>query len=148
MATILIDTNVLVYLFDTHNLDKLARARAVLKGLESQGEGCLSVQCLAEFVNASTTRLRPRLTPAQALMEVELFQRTWPVFNLTPLIVIQAARAVRDYQLAYYDAQIWATARLNGVAIVLSEDFQSGRTVEGVQFINPFADDFRLAALF
>lgn len=148
MATILIDTNVLVYLFDTHNLDKLARARAVLKGLESHGEGCLSVQCLAEFMNASTSRLKPQLTPAQALVEVELFQKTWPVFNLTPLIVIQAARAVRDYQLAYYDAQIWATARLNGVAIVLSEDFQSGRTLEGVQFINPFADDFRLEALF
>ena len=144
MATVLIDTNVLVYLFDTYSLDKLARARAVLKALESQGEGCLSVQCLAEFMNASTSRLKPQLTPAQALVEVELFQKTWPVFNLTPLIVIEAARAVRDYQLAYYDAQIWATARLNGVPVILSEDFQTGRTLEGVRFVNPFADDFRL----
>ena len=85
------------------------------------------------------------MTPAQALIEVELFQKAWPVFNLTPLIVIEAARAVRDYQLAYYDAQIWATAHLNGIPIVFSEDFQTGRMLEGVRFVNPFADDFQLA---
>jgi predicted nucleic acid-binding protein len=144
MASILIDTNVLVYLFDTHSPEKLAQARHVLRKLESRGQGCLSVQCLAEFVHASTRRLKPRLTPAQALIEVELFQKVWPVFNLTPLIVIEATRAVRDHQLAYYDAQIWATARLNGVPVIFSEDFQTGRTLEGVRFVNPFADDFQL----
>jgi predicted nucleic acid-binding protein len=60
------------------------------------------------------------------------------------VIVTEAARGVRDHQLAYYDAQIWATARLHGVPIILSEDFQTGRTLEGVRFVNPFADDFQL----
>jgi predicted nucleic acid-binding protein len=144
MASILIDTNVLVYLFDIHSPEKRDRARHVLKALEARGEGCFGVQSLAEFVNASTRRLKPPLTPAQALIEVELFQKVWPVFSLTPLIVIEATRGVRDHQLAYYDAQIWATARLNGIPTVLSEDFQTGRTLEGVRFVNPFANDFQL----
>ena len=76
--------------------------------------------------------------------QIDRFQTLWPVFLLTPLIVTEAARAVRDYQLTYYDAQIWATARLNGVPVIFSEDFQTGRTLEGVRFVNPFADDFRL----
>lgn len=44
--------------------------------------------------------------------------------------------------LAYYDAQIWACARLNHIPVVLSEDFQDGQTLEGVRFVDPFAEDF------
>jgi predicted nucleic acid-binding protein len=71
--------------------------------------------------------------------------RLWPVFDLTPFIVLDAARGVRDYQLSYYDAQIWACARLNQVAVVLSEDFSEGSFLEGVRFVNPFVPDFALS---
>jgi predicted nucleic acid-binding protein len=46
--------------------------------------------------------------------------------------------------MSYYDAQIWASARLNQIPTVFSEDFASGSTVEGVTFINPFDKDFKL----
>jgi len=52
---------------------------------------------------------------------------------------------VRDHHLSYYDAQIWATARLNQVSVVFSEDFQGRQILEGVQFINPFAPEFKLS---
>jgi predicted nucleic acid-binding protein len=55
---------------------------------------------------------------------------------------LSQARGVRDYSMAYYDAQIWATARLNQVPVVFSEDFQDGQVLEGVLFANPFAADF------
>jgi predicted nucleic acid-binding protein len=58
--------------------------------------------------------------------------------------VLEAVRGVRDHQLAYWDAQIWATARLNQVPLVLSEDFSNGAVIEGVRFVNPFASDFDL----
>jgi len=148
MAIALLDTNVLVYIVDPEDPKKQSRAEEVMNALRANQNGRLSVQNLAEFFYTTTRKLKPPLSPRQAMEQIDRFQTLWPVFSLTPLIVTEAARAVRDYQLAYYDAQIWATARLNGVAIVLSEDFQSGRTLEGVQFINPFADDFRLAALF
>jgi predicted nucleic acid-binding protein len=40
--------------------------------------------------------------------------------------------------MPFWDAQIWATAKLNQIPQVLSEDFQHGRAVEGVEFVNPF----------
>ena len=49
--------------------------------------------------------------------------------------------------MSYWDAQLWATARLNQVEVVLSEDFQDGRALDGVRFVNPFAPSFDLAAL-
>ncbi|MGB3714590.1 MAG: hypothetical protein WA996_09190, partial [Candidatus Promineifilaceae bacterium] len=99
---------------------------------------------LAEFFSVSTRKLSPPLSSDDALAQVNLFIRVWPIFDLTPLIVMEAARGVRDYQMSYYDAQIWATARLNQIPTIFSEDFNIGATLEGVHFINPFAPDFVL----
>jgi predicted nucleic acid-binding protein len=60
------------------------------------------------------------------------------------MIILEAVRGVRDHTLAYYDAQIWASARLNQIPVVFSEDFQDGLTLEGVRFINPFGDGFSI----
>jgi len=68
----------------------------------------------------------------------------WPVLHLTPQITLEASRGVRDHRLAYYDAQIWACARLNQIPVVLSEDFQDGSTLEGVRFVNPFGEGFTI----
>jgi len=88
--------------------------------------------------------LSPRLTPAEALQQVSLFTRLWSVFDLTPMIVIEACRGVRDHPLSHDDAQSWATARLSQVPLVFSEDFRDGSILEGVCFVNPFASKFVL----
>jgi predicted nucleic acid-binding protein len=144
MEPILIDTNLLIYLFDQNQPDRQSRAIDVLDRLEIMGLGRISVQNLAEFFSVSTRKLAPALSPEEALSQVNLFTRTWPVFDLTPLIVMEAGRGVRDYQMSYYDAQIWATARLNQIPTIFSEDFNVGATLEGVQFVNPFALEFAL----
>jgi predicted nucleic acid-binding protein len=146
MAIVLLDTNVLVYFVDPEDPQKQYRAEEVMNALRANQNGRLSVQNLAEFFYTSTRKLKPPLSPSQAMEQIDRFQTLWPVFSLTPVIVTEAARGVRDHQLAYYDAQIWATARLNGVPVIFSEDFQTGRTLEGVRLVNPFADDFRLDA--
>jgi len=142
MPLILIDTNLLVYLYDQKQADRQAQSHRVLEQLELTRSGRLSVQALAEFFSVATRKLSPGLTPAEALNQINLFIRVWPVFDLTPMIVMEAGRGVRDHKLSYYDAQIWATARLNQVPIVFSEDFRDGSLLEGVRFVNPFSPDF------
>ncbi|MBI4770796.1 MAG: PIN domain-containing protein, partial [Chloroflexi bacterium] len=78
----------------------------------------------------------------QARQQLEYIARTWLVFDVTPLVVLEAARGVKDHKLSYDDAQIWATARLNQIPIIFSEAFSPGMTLEGVRFVNPFAADF------
>ncbi len=60
------------------------------------------------------------------------------------MVVLEALRGVRDHQLAYYAAQVWATARLNQVPVIFSEDYSPYMTLEAVRFINPCASDFVL----
>jgi predicted nucleic acid-binding protein len=144
MPPVLIDTNLLVYLYDTGSPDKAAQARRILDRLELTRSGRLSVQSLAEFLNVSTRKLDPPLSRGDALAQASLFTRMWPIFDLTPLIVLEAGRGARDHGLPYYDAQIWAAARLNQVTVVFSEDFSDGQVLEGVRFVNPFSADFQL----
>lgn len=144
MPPILIDTNLLIYLYDPNQPDKQKQSELVLEQLELTRNGRLSVQALAEFFSVATRKLSPSLTSAQALDQVTLFTRLWPVFDLTPMIVIEAGRGVRDHKLSYYDAQVWATARLNQLTVVFSEHFRDGSILEGVRFVNPFSPKFLL----
>jgi predicted nucleic acid-binding protein len=56
-------------------------------------------------------------------------------------------RAVRAHQIPYYDALIWASARMNGIPFLLSEDGQDGRNIEGVRTLNPLKTSFDLDLL-
>lgn len=143
----LIDSNVLLYAADASAERKQVRAMTILDDLAGAARGVLSTQVLGEFFRVSTERLRPPLTRAEAHVRVAQFLDAWPVLPVTPAIVLEAARGARDHQLAYWDAQLWATAHLNQVDTILTEDFQDGRVLDGVRFVNPFAPSFDLAAL-
>jgi predicted nucleic acid-binding protein len=144
VSTILIDSNVLLYAYDQNEPARHAQALSILKQLELMAAGQLSVQSLAEFISVATRRLKPPLNPGEALKQAELLADAYPVLDLTVPIVLEAVRGVRDHQMAYYDAQIWATAKLNQIPVVFSEDLPSSRVLEGVRFVNPFAQDFVL----
>lgn len=139
-----IDTNVLVYAYDRSEPEKQARAAAVLDGLAQRSAGLLSAQVLAEFFVTLTRKLAAPLPPDVAYERLKNYLHAWPVVEMSGLIVLEAARGVRDYQLNFWDAQVWAAARLNHCQVVLSEDFNSGAVLEGVRFTNPFDPDFTL----
>jgi predicted nucleic acid-binding protein len=146
MDQVLIDTNVLVYSCDRHDFDKQQQALELMESLQESGFGCISVQSLAEFFSAATRGREPLLSVANACTRQIELARMWRVLDLTPTIALEAAAGVRDHRMSYWDAQIWATARLNQVPLVLSEDFQDGQWLEGVRFVNPFAAKFDLQA--
>ncbi len=143
MAAILVDTNVLVYVHDRAEPEKQRRALDVLDRLVAADAGVLSTQVLAEFYNTSTRKIATPLRPAQAYDQIKYFLQVWKVLDVTGAVVLEAVRGACDYQFSFWDAQIWAVARLNQVPVVFSEDFNPGAVIEGVRFVNPFAEDFQ-----
>jgi len=144
VGEVLIDTNVLVYAHQPAETLKYAPAVRAIEGLIDSGLGRLSTQILGEFVSATTRGRRRILTVDEALTQMTSLADALPVLDVTRLIVLEAARGVRQHRLSYYDAQIWATARLNQVATVFTEDFEDGRRLERVQFVNPLVSGFDL----
>ena len=151
VARYLLDTNVLVYGVDPADPEKQARALDVLARVGRPSPvsptAALPAQALAEFSRVTLFRLRPPVPSDDVYRQIGLYERTFPVVPLTPPVVLEAVRGVRDHQFPYYDAQIWAAAKLNQIPVVLSEDFDSGSTVEGVTFVNPFDPAFDTSGL-
>lgn len=136
----LIDTNVLVYAHDRSEPAKRQRAIEVLGDLHESRAGVLSTQVLGEFYAAAVGRLSARLSAAEGLAAVRRLARAWPVLPVTPFVVLEAARGVEQLSMSWWDAQVWATARMHQVQGVMSEDFQHGSVVDGVRFHDPFQD--------
>ena len=142
MVRVLIDTNILVYAHQPAERAKHARSVEVLEGLADPGAWCVSTQVLAEFVSATTRGRRPLLSMADAIRQAERLAVSLPVLDVTRMVVLEAFRGIRQHRLSLFDAQIWATARLNQVDTVFSEDFQDGAVLDGVRFLNPLAPTF------
>ncbi|GAB4323896.1 MAG: PIN domain nuclease [Dehalococcoidia bacterium] len=147
MSDFLVDTNVLVYAYDPSDDSKRQRGIAVLERLGDSGRGVLTTQVLGEFFVTVTRKIPSPLSPEQAERSLTNYVRSWTVFDLTPAVVLEAARAVRQYQMAYWDALVWSSAKLNQVAYVLTEDLTDGTLIENVRFVNPLSDSFDLAML-
>ncbi len=146
-SAFLVDTNVLVYAYDPSDGQKRERAITVLDRLRSEHRGALTVQVLGEFFNTVTRKVPSPLTAAEAERSLTNYVRSWLVYNLTAPIVLEAVRGVQRFRFSYWDGLIWATAKLNQVPNVLSEDFSDGQVLEGVRFLNPFTETFDLALL-
>jgi predicted nucleic acid-binding protein len=134
----LVDTNLLVYAYDRSEPGKQAKAVELLDELVKNGTGILSSQVLSEFHAVVTRKLAAPLTPREAYTSISNYIRSWNIVDLTSLVVLEAARGVRDHRLSYWDSLIWATAKLNQIPTVLSEDFSHNSVIEGVRFTDPF----------
>lgn len=135
---ILVDTNILVYAYDRSEAQKQQQALLILEQLVTAKTGVISTQVLAEFFVTVTRKIQIPLSVDLAYERVGNYLRSWTVIEVNGWVVLEAVRGVRDYQFSYWDAQIWATAKLNQISVVYSEDFNIGAVIEGVQFINPF----------
>jgi predicted nucleic acid-binding protein len=143
MARSIVDTNVLMYSRDVNEPAKRARAIEVIDQLGACGDLVLTAQILNEF-SAATLR---RGTPiADVRAAVESWRDLAEVLPLQPAATTVALDAVNRHRLSFWDALIWATARDAQVKTVISEDFQHGREIDGVAFVDPFRDPPRASS--
>jgi len=117
------DSNILIYALSRADLRHAAAASLLARA--TRADCVLTLQSLAECFRVITTKLR--LDPRQAKSEIDGFRTAFPVRS-----------AVEDHRLSFWDAMLWATARRAGCRLLLSEDFQDGRDLGGVLFVNPF----------
>ena len=141
---IFLDTSLFVYAYDVTALTKSDLALDLVDRIGTARAGILSTQVLSEFFNTVTRKLPVPLSLAEGRKRVEALSRAWTVAPVTDLVVLEAIRGVEQHQLSFWDAQIWAAARLNRAEVLLSEDFQDAALIEGVRIKNPFNAKFRL----
>jgi predicted nucleic acid-binding protein len=137
----LVDTNILVYLFDPAIPRKQRLAAELLdRGLQEDSVR-IPHQAIVELV-AVVTRPRaggaPLLSRAAAYREAEELLAQFVILYPNEALVRTALRGASAYQLSWYDAHLWAYAEHYGLSELYSEDFEHGRLYGTVRVVNPF----------
>ena len=131
-----VDSNVLVYAVDSADPAKQSRARAVLEP-SPHLDLVVSAQVLGEFYVTVTRKLKQPVGPAEASRMVDQLRRL-PVVAIDGDDVARAVEGSQDWQISYWDALIFASARSAGCTRILSEDLADGGTYGGLIVENPF----------
>ena len=129
------DANVLIYAGVADDPERHRIAGELIR----RAVGCgriLIVQALAGFFAASTRKAK--LPAARASSLIESWLRMFPCHGATPETLRNALRTRAAHRVGFGDAMLWAVAREAGCRYLLSEDLQTGRTLGGVTFVNPF----------
>jgi predicted nucleic acid-binding protein len=135
-----VDTNVLLYAFDTSAGKKRERALALVGELWRVGNGCVSVQVLQEFYVNATRKLGTPLDLATAERIIVSLSR-WEVHAPTAEDVLSAIALHARVQLSFWDAMIMTSASKLGCGVLYSEDLNDAQVIAGVRVANPFASE-------
>jgi predicted nucleic acid-binding protein len=137
----LVDTNVLVYVFDPSDRRKQRLAIDILDRGLAEDSVRIPHQAIVEFVSSVVRprgRPKPLLSKAAAYREAEELLSQFIILYPNEALVRTALRGASAYQLNWYDAHMWAYAEYYGLSELLSEDFEHGRLYGGVRAANPF----------
>lgn len=135
MTAVALDTNVLVYAHDA--ADRRRQRRAIdIVGRAVHGGATLPLQVLGEFVSVAGKRLG--LSAEDAVGSAADMMAAFTVVAVRPAQFAAAADVHVRHGIPIWDAVLWATVDHAGCAWLLTEDFQDGRMLGGVRFVNPF----------
>jgi len=109
-------------------------------------DSVLILQSLGEFYAAVTGK--GKMPAKEAEKQINDWMELFPVVSATSKSLAKALQAVNKHTLSFWDAMLWAVAREASVTLLLSEDFQHDRMLDGVRFCNPFKLDDPLNYIF
>ncbi len=131
-----LDTNVLVYAYQTSDLGKQRIGRQLVSRAVA-GEFTISTQVLAEFAATLLHKVQPPLSMEEVTAALN---GLGPIPLVVPDgdIVRRAVEARGAYGIHFYDGMIVAAAERAGCEKILSEDLNSQQKYFGVVVANPF----------
>ena len=129
-----IDTNVLIYAYDSADKRKHAVAQHILTDVWNEKvRVATSIQVLQEFYSIMSRRGDSRY-----YRKLTEFMLSWLVIENTAGLLRKALDIHQHFQTSFYDASIIAAAQISGAKELWSEDFNTGQDYGGVLAVNPF----------
>lgn len=133
-----LDTNVLVYTFDSAAPRKQKIAREVVARALRDRQGIISYQVTQEFLNVALRKF----TPPMSSLEAQSYLRRvlMPLCEVFPdsSLYSDALLIGSKTGWTFYDSLIVASAAAGKCGMLLSEDLRPARIIQGVEIRNPF----------
>ena len=133
-----LDTNVLLYMFDTDSPSKQFTSIKLVRSAVEQGDAVISYQVVQETLNALTSKLKKIVSPSHAN---QIFDAV-----LVPLWSVQPKREIfqrgmeihNRFRYSFYDSLIIGAALSANCEVLYSEDMQHGQVIDQLTIINPY----------
>jgi len=132
-----VDTNVLVYAVADDDPVRQLAAQTLVDTLAAAQALHTSTQVLQELYVVLTRKVRRKFTSAEAIDYLDRIARA-PVTTTDYRMVRQAAELSDRDAFSFWDALVLVAAARSGATRLYTEDLQHGRTVLGVEIVNPF----------
>lgn len=132
-----LDTNILIYTFDRDAGPKRDKAQHVVDAALDVG-GVVALQVLGEFL---ATARKKSISESEANELTATLRRFFSIASLDESAFDRGVWAAREHKFPIWDAMLWATLDQAGCRTLLTEDFQDGRTLGGLTFLDPLKDE-------
>ncbi len=132
-----LDTNVLLYAYDSTAGARHTQASALVLRLARSGEAAISVQVLQEFYVNAVRKIAEPMSPSVARERLRAFSR-WKVHTPMSDDVLAASTLSEDHQLSFWDALIVRSASALECSVLWTDDLNPSQVISGVEVRSPF----------
>ena len=135
MPKVFIDTNILIYSYDSAGLEKQKKSREMLLELEENGIGVISTQIIQEFYVCAVKKLSmPPILAKQIIAKFDNFE----VVTIDHALINDAVDCSILNQMSFWDALVVVSAHSAKCEKLWTEDLNHGQIIKDVKVENIF----------
>jgi predicted nucleic acid-binding protein len=135
MIRVALDTNILIYAELEPESEKGTRSADLL--LRAARNGVIPVQVLGEYLRFIQRRVPQAFE--DAVRQASIYRAAFLTPPTTDAVIDTACALARTHRMQLWDCVVCAASAQAGAKVLLTEDMQDGRILDGLRLINPFA---------
>lgn len=132
----LLDTNILIYLFDSSAPEKQKKSRELVEKALMTKEIVISQQVLQETLNVLVKKYKWPFEDASKFSDNVLF----PLLSYVPpeRLYRKAIQIKFHYHFSFYDSLVLSAGIELGCSTLYTEDLQNQQKIENLTIVNPY----------
>jgi len=135
MIRVALDSNILIYAELEPESEKGTRSADLI--LRSARNGVIPAQVLGEYLRFIQRRVPQAFD--DAIRQASIYRAAFLTPPTTDAVIDTASSLARTHRMQLWDCVVCAASAQAGAKVLLTEDMQDGRILDGLRLINPFA---------
>ena len=135
MTRVALDSNILIYAELEPESEKGTKSADLI--LRAARDGVIPVQVLGEYLRFVQRRLPAAFE--ETIRQASIYRAAFLTPPTTDAILSHASELARAHRMQLWDGVVCAASIDAGAQVLMTEDMQDGRTIDGLRLINPFA---------
>jgi predicted nucleic acid-binding protein len=135
MTRVALDSNILIYAELEPDSDNGRGASNLI--LRAARDGVIPVQVLGEYLRFVQRRVPTAL--AESIRQASIYRTLFLTPPTTTGTLDKACELAHGHRMQLWDSVVCAAAIEAGAKVLMTEDMQDGRVIDGLLLMNPFA---------